>query len=216
MHTPNSTDHSVHDREQRRAHFFSHCGFLGLFGIAAVVITDLVAALVVDDYSIMSQSISSLAVGRHAWIQDLGLYCLSVGVIAVAAGLAWVRILGGKWIIGVMAVALIGADIAVIAYFHGYAGQQNRGANIHIIAVCALGVLFAASALLIGFSLQRAARNSGLISLGLGALWIIAAPFFFSVPSDWFGLYERGLGLILVCWIGAMAFYLRGPALNLR
>lgn len=199
---------SLYEHEHRRSRFLEVCGLAGVFGVAAAVITDLLGALVVDGYSMISQSISSLAVGRFAWIQDSGLYAMAIGTIALAVGLARWRLKDSKGLLGALALLLIGIDIFVIGYFNEYAGQQNRGADIHINAVYALGILFALATFLLGASLRWVNRSWAAASMLLGALWIVTVPFFFFVPSNWFGLYERGLGLILVCWIGAMGWLL--------
>ncbi|HEV7277417.1 MAG TPA: DUF998 domain-containing protein [Devosiaceae bacterium] len=203
--------------ERRQANFLSGCGLLGLVGVLAAVITDLLAAILVDGYSIISQSISALAVGHYAWIQDAGLYLLSLGTIAVAVGLARWRFLEGTGLLtAAFLLSLLGTDLVIIAYFNEYAGQENQGANVHINAVYALGILFAACTLLFAFSVRASAKNWASLSALLGGLWILLAPFFFYVPSSWFGLYERTLGLILVCWIGVAAWLLRRRAAALR
>ncbi|WIJ24966.1 DUF998 domain-containing protein [Devosia sp. RR2S18] len=216
MHLPDENPRPFNSRERRKANLFSTCAVLGFVGVFAAIITDLIAAAVVDGYSIIQQSISSLAAGSYAWIQDGGLYLLSIGTVALAVGLARWRYDEGRLLAGALSLVLIGIDIAVIAYFNEYAGQQNQGANIHINAVYALGILFTACAMLIGYSLRGVARNWAAFSAMMGALWILTAPFFFIVPSAWFGLYERGLALILVCWIGGMCWLLQRRAMDIR
>lgn len=61
------------------------CGLIGLVGCIGVVAADIAGILVYESYNWISQSISALAVGRYGWIQDLGLYLLSAGLIADAA-----------------------------------------------------------------------------------------------------------------------------------
>lgn len=64
--------------------------------------------------------------------------------------------------------------------------------------------------------MRASAKRWASLSTLLGALWILLAPLFLYVPSGWFGLYERTLGLILVCWIVVAAWLLRRRAAVLR
>ena len=44
---------------------------------------------------------------------------------------------------------------------------------------------------------RRASRST--------ALWVLAAPWFFVVPTEWDGAVERGLGLISFLFAGTLA-----------
>ena len=182
------------------------CGILALLGAGSAAFANLIAGWLVEDYSMVSQSISALAAGERSWMQDYGLYGLAVGIAALALGL-WVRRSPDRsGMIGIAALSLIALDIGVIAFFHGYAKKDVSGMHLHTYAVFALGLLFAVSSFLMGLSLRRSEQGYAVFSFVICVSWILSAPFFFSVPSNWFGLYERGVGLLLLAWVCAMGW----------
>jgi hypothetical protein len=48
-------------------------------------------------------------------------------------------------------------------------------------------------------------RNFSLIC---GGVWLITAPFFFFISTQWDGLYERISGSTLFVWVSGMAYLL--------
>src|SRR5699024_7207466 len=98
------------------------CGLLGLIGCISVVATDIAGILIYGGYNWISQTISALA---GEWIQDIGLYHLSVGLATGAAGLFMWRRGGMSWSIGCLLLGLLGADVFTIMLVKGYAGSWN-------------------------------------------------------------------------------------------
>lgn len=187
---------------------FRTCGMIGLIGCASVVAADVIAWMLVEGYSPISQTISDLAVGDGSWLIDLGLWLFGAAYIAAAVGLMRWRLAGLSWTLGTAAMVLLGIDVLVIAMVNQYAGTANRGADIHIGAVYALGVLFAFACLLVIPGLKKLPGSWYRFSLIVGVAWIIASPVFFAVPYAWEGAYERFLGLILVGWLASMSWLL--------
>jgi hypothetical protein len=210
MSISNIQESSPDVREGRfsRTSFLRFCGWAAILGVVSAALANLIASGIVEDYSMVSQSISALAAGERSWIQDLGLYILAVGIAALALGLGAWQSHHRSWMMGVAALSLIALDIVAIGFFHGYAKEDVSGTHLHTYAVYALGLLFAATASLAGISLRRSEKRVSVFSFVIWFLWILSAPFFFSVPSSWFGLYERGLGLLLLAWICVMGWLL--------
>jgi hypothetical protein len=186
------------------------CGIIAILAAITAASANLIASALVEDYSMVSQSISALAAGERSWIQDFGLYVLAVGIAALSLGLWFWGARHRSWMIGVGALSLIALDIVAIAYFHGYAKKDVSGTHLHTYAVYALGLLFTATTFLAALSLRHSRTGYAIFSLAVCVLWVLTTPFFFSVPSSWFGLYERGLGLLLLAWICAMGWLLCG------
>ena len=184
------------------------CGLIGLTGCASVVASDIIAWSLVENYSPISQTISDLAAGASSWLLDLGLYLFAAAWFAVAVGSwAW-RLAGLSWRIAAASAALLGLDILIIASFNQYAGQENLGANVHLKAVYALGVLFALACLLASLGLRKLSGSLGRSSLIVGIAWTILSPLFFFVPDAWNGAYERFLAVMLVTWLAALSWLL--------
>ena len=167
-----------------------------------MALADVVAwALLVENYSPISETISALAVGAGSWLLDLGLWTFAAGCVALGLGMLGLRLGGRAWALAAYAVMMLGPVVGVIALFNEYAGQKNAGANIHLNAVYALGILVTAAALLVVPSLRRLDTRLARRGFIFGIAWVILGPLFFIVPDGWNGGYERVLALMLLGWI---------------
>lgn len=176
-----------------------------MLGSFAVVAANIIGILLVEQHNPISETISKLAIGDYAWIQDLGLDLFAISLFAIAIGLFKWSVGGWRWQTGAFLLILLCFDILVIAEHNQYAGQDNSGANIHIHAVYVLGLLVALAALLLGFDLRRISRNWSRFSIGLSIVWTVLGPIFFVVPTSWNGAYERFVALIMVTWVVALS-----------
>lgn len=74
-----------------------------------------------------------------------------------------------SWGLAALAIMGAGVAVAVVSFVNECAGQQNAGADIHALMVCALYLLFAVAALAAAPGLGRlnagAARWSRLIGM---------------------------------------------------
>ena len=198
-------DENASGRSEANARLLLGCGIVGWLGWVSVLVADVVGILLVERHDPISETISRLAVGRYAWIQDLGLDLFALGVAACAIGLfAWRRG-GAVWKTGLVLLLLLAADLIVIAEYNQYAGQGNRDGTIHLCAVYALYGLFALSTLLLSFGLRRAGHAWHRFDLGVFVAWTVLAPLLFIVPTAWNGAYERFLGLFLLAWFAAVS-----------
>lgn len=176
-----------------------------MLGSFAVVAANIIGILLVEQHNPISETISKLAIGDYAWIQDIGLDLFAISLFAIAIGLFKWSVGGWRWQTGAFLLILLCFDIFVIAEHNQYAGQDNSGANIHIHAVYVLGLLVALASLLLGFDLRRISRNWSRFSIGLSIVWTVLGPIFFIVPTSWNGAYERFVALIMVTWVVALS-----------
>jgi hypothetical protein len=185
------------------------CGVIGLIGSFAAVIANFVGIIVVEEHNPISETISKLAIGEYAWIQDVGLDFYAAGVVACAVGLyAW-NLSKIRWKLGALCLVSLGVIVILIAEHNQYAGQpENNGQAIHRQLVYAFGILFALSTLLFAFGLRRVGQNWYRFSMGMTIGWVLLAPVFYYVPTAWDGAYERFLGLLVFSWTVGISWLL--------
>ncbi|NJL01033.1 MAG: DUF998 domain-containing protein [Spirulinaceae cyanobacterium SM2_1_0] len=184
-------------------------GLLGLLGCATVVITNIIGILVVDAHNPISDTISGLAIGKYAWIQDFGLDVFAVGLIACAIGLYVFRRGGIRWRVGVLLLGILGFDIFLIAEHNQYANRvDSDGAAIHLYCVYVLGILFALLTFLTASGLRKLGESWYRFGLWTSLIWTVAAPLFLITPTGWDGIYERGVALIMVTWVVGISWLL--------
>lgn len=185
------------------------CGIIGLFGCLAVITTNLIGTIVVERHSPISETISKLAIGKGAWIHDIGLDLFAIALIACAVGLSTWQLGKAKWKAGSLMLVLLSIDVFLISEHNKYAGREDvAGAAIHIYCVYALGILFTLAPLLLAFGLRKVNRKWFRFSLGTGVTWAILSPLFFFIPTDWDGLYECFLAMIMVTWVVVISWLL--------
>ncbi|MGB7414640.1 MAG: DUF998 domain-containing protein [Thermosynechococcaceae cyanobacterium] len=175
--------------EQRQSSKLSQiCGLIGLVGCFAVIAADIIGTIIVEKHNPISETISTLAIGKAAWIQDIGLDLFATGLIACAVGLYTWRLGKTKWKAGTVMLGLLGIDIVLIAEYNKYAGREDvAGAAIHIYCVYALGILFTLSPLLLSFGLRNISPRWFRLSLGTAIAWGFLSPLFFFAPTGWDG-----------------------------
>ncbi|WP_349368197.1 DUF998 domain-containing protein [Salinarimonas sp.] len=179
-------------------------GAVAAAGAAILIVTDLVGSALAPNYDPIADSISDLAAGRLSWIQDVGLVAFAIGLAALAIGLARTGE-GRLWTAGVVFLALVAADVAVIAVHDEYGDREPGGLVFHLELVYLLGGLFAATTLCLAPGLWRESRARGAFDGAIAGLWIVLAPIFFFVPTRLDGAYERGLALLVLAWTFGMA-----------
>lgn len=193
-------------------------GLIGIAGCIALVAGTIVAPFFVPDYNWISDTISDLSAGQSEIIMDVALYLFAAGVLATALGAAHAHLGAGFWSAGVVALALAGALVIMIGARNEYGDGDTEGIVVHIYFVYGLGLMFA----LIPFSMAHglAAGYAWARSMlyGLGTLWVLSAPPFFFMPTEYDGLYERALGLLSCGMILVLCtvFLQRGAAASAR
>lgn len=184
------------------------CGVVALLGCVLVTAANFIGILVVDAHNPISETISKLAIGEHAWIQDLGLDAFAIGLFSLALGLHLTLSGGWRWQAGLVLLILLGVDVLLIAEHNQYAGRPGRGAAIHIYCVYALYGLFSLITFLLAANLKKLGDRWRRFSLSISVSWLVLAPLFFVVPTRWDGAFERFLALFLLAWVGGLAWQL--------
>jgi hypothetical protein len=184
------------------------CGSLAILGCLWVAIADLSAGFIVNDYNPIRETISDLAAGQRSWILDIGLQVFAGGLAACAAGLYLWKLDGLRWKIACVLLGLVSLSIVVIARHNAYGDNVPTGIEFHVYLVYFLGIAFGVLMWLMGHGLQKVSNRWMLFSRGFALIWLVLGPLFFFVPDAWNGLYERGLGFLMLVWAGAMAYLL--------
>lgn len=185
-------------------------GIIGIVGCVIAIIADLVAGVIVNDYSPISETISDLAAGQRSWILDSGLQIFALGIIACAIGLYLWNLDKNRlrWTIASLLLFLIGVDIIIIARYNVYGDGVATGVEIHIYLVLFLGIAFALTTWLFASGFGRISQFWSRFSISIGITWLVLAPLFFIAPDAWDGAYERFLALIILAWLGSAIWLL--------
>ncbi|TRO66842.1 DUF998 domain-containing protein [Christiangramia sabulilitoris] len=190
----------------KKSAIFKICGILGILGCVGVVAGDVIGIAVHEKHDPVSNTISMLAIGKYGWIQDLGLDILALGFFALAAGLFTWKRKETKWIISLIILVLISADLVLIAEHNQYAGRP--GEKIHRILVYILAGLFFLLNMLISSGLQPIKSYLKKFSLWIGGIWLVMAPLLPLIPDNLDGAYERLVCSLIVIWLSVVSYHL--------
>lgn len=185
--------------------FVQTLAWLALAGCVVFAVSILVADFVVPDHDWIADTISDLGAGKYEYIVDIGIYCFSTSLIAVALLCAHVHLDGWRWSAGTLGFAALALIVFLIGARNEYGDADRDGAVIHIYLVYALGLLMVLIPLLMARGAGRINRFYARVLMVIAALWVVSAPVFFFLPTGIDGIYERYLGLLAFALIGAMA-----------
>lgn len=185
-------------------------GYCALAGCGLFILSVLIADFVVPDHDWIADTISDLGAGRYEFIVDIGLYAFSAALISVALLAAHAHMGGWRWSLGVVGFALFGLIVFLVGARNEYGDRDSEGVVIHSYLVYAIGLLMAAVPWLMAEGAGRARAGYGRVLVGISALWIVSAPWFFFLPDGIDGLYERGLGFIAMAAVVTLAWLMIG------
>ena len=180
-------------------------GWLGLAGCAAALLGNVVGVIANQRDGFVGETISEVAAGRWAWIQDFGLYAFALGVAALALALWRWRLGGWPWRSGAALLGLLAVVVVVIAAHDEYGDGDRGGIVIHIYLVYLIGLLFPASVGLTAGGLSHVQVGWRRFCTILVLAWTAAAPIFFLVPASWDGMWERLLAAMMLLWVGLVS-----------
>lgn len=194
-------------------------GFLRILAVVAIVgslsllMGNIWGSIVVPGHDWVKDTVSALAAGPHAIIQDFSLYGFAAALLALSLASAHIHSGETSWSTITLLLALLAGLITVIGARNEYGDGDSGGLVIHIYLVYVMGALFAGLFALMAVEGDRFAFPMQVISWICLALWAVGAPIFFILPTEWDGLWERGLGLITLVWSVSYALALwRGPS----
>jgi Protein of unknown function (DUF998) len=178
------------------------CGWLGIGGAIAAILSDIIGSVVVPNYDWMSDTISDLAAGRYSIIQDVGLYAFAGSLLACAIGTANFHSGQNSWTAGVLSLALMAAIVTVIGARNEYGDRDATTTwGVHLGLVYFLMSLFLATALLMAPGMTRVRAGYRMWSLICSALFVVTAMAYFFSPSAFVGLTERAVALVAIGWV---------------
>lgn len=181
-------------------------GALGIFGCFAVIAADLIGIALHEAHDTIADTISMLAIGKYGWIQDLGLDLLGIGFLALAIGLYLWKKSGAAWIIGLILLVLIAADLILIAEHNQYAGRP--GYKIHRKLVYILAIFFPSLLFTLSGALEKIKPFLKKFSRGIAIAWLLTAPLMPFIPNSLDGAYERLVSTLIVVWLGTVSYCL--------
>lgn len=187
---------------------FRGVGAAGLVGCAAAMLTTIAAVLAQEGAGFAANTISALAAGRQAWIQDLGLYAFGAAMIAVTVALGWYREdpkRGWHWRVGLSLLGACGGAILLVGAYGEYGDRDPGGLVIHIYVVFFTLLAFVSGILLTAPALRPHWRHWMAFSVTIAAILVAAVPVFFFVPTGWDGLFQRAAAMMMVIWLAAVS-----------
>ena len=188
---------------------------VGIVGPVIVIAGDLTASLTTPGYSLVRDSVSSLALTDVGWLQSICFLAMGVLLEVFVGGLFLNLRRGWGFYAGIVLLALCGFVLLLIATFHMDApgAPPTIDGTIHMIASYSLGLLFPVAVLLLAPSFKVTPNWRGifvytLVAGVLGFGLILGA--IFGDQTGWFGLYERIVILNALVWVEVVAIhYLR-------
>jgi len=197
----------------KRLNINSVPALVGIIGPIVVVVGDLAASLSTPDYSLVRDSVSSLALTGIGWLQSICFLAMGLLLEIFVAGLFFNIRRARGFHAGIILLALCGFVLMLIAAFHMDAPETELPTTagiIHTISSYGLGLLFPIAVLSLAPSLKSTPnwKNifvytliAGILAFGL----IVGA--FFTEQTGWFGLYERIIILNALVWVEVVAIH---------
>jgi MFS family permease len=185
---------------------------VGIVGPIVVIVGDLAASLTTPDYSLVRDSVSSLALTRIGWLQSICFLAMGLLLEIFAAGLFFNIRRARGFHAGIVLLALCGFVLMLIAAFHMDApgGLRTVDGTIHTIASYGLGLLFPVAILSLAPSFKSTPNWRGIfiytLIAGILAFALILGALFAEQPG-WFGLYERIIILNALIWVEVVAIH---------
>ena len=184
---------------------------VGIVGPIVVIVGDLAASLTTPDYSLVRDSVSSLALTGIGWLQSICFLAMGLLLEIFAAGLFFNIRRARGFHAGIVLLALCGFVLMLIATFHmDHPGATPIDGTIHTIASYGLGLLFPIAILTMAPSFKSTPNWKGIfvytLIAGVLAFALILGALFAEQPG-WFGLYERIIILNALVWVEVVAIH---------
>ena len=186
----------------------------GIIGPLFLTVGDLTAALADPNYSLVKNSISSLALTNIGWLQTIGFMVLGLMVEVFTTGLMF-SVKRVRWFhAGIGILVLCGFAILLIGAFHTdpVGTPRTIDGRIHGLAATGAFSVFPLAVLCILPSFKRDDNWKDLyrysaVTFYLGIVFLIITRIF-QEKSGWFGLAERMLVSNMIIWVEVMAIRL--------
>jgi len=195
----------------KRLNINSVPALVGIVGPIVVIVGDLAASLSIPGYSLVRDSVSSLALTGIGWLQSICFLAMGLLLEIFVAGLFFNIRRARGFYAGIVLLALCGFVLMLIAAFHmDHPNAPPIDGTIHTIASYGLGLLFPIAILSLAPSFKSTPnwKNIFIYTLIAGVLafgLIIGA--FFTEQTGWFGLYERIIIANALVWVEVVAVH---------
>jgi MFS family permease len=195
----------------KRLNINSVPAIVGIVGPIVVIIGDLAASLSTSGYSLVRDSVSSLALESIGWLQTICFLAMGLLLEIFVAGLFFNIRRARGFHAGIVFLTLCGFVLMLIAAFHmDHSGAPPIDGTIHTIASYGLGLLFPIAIFLLAPSFKSTPnwRNIFVYTLVAGVLafgLILGA--LLAEQRGWFGLYERIIILNALVWVEVVAIH---------
>ena len=192
---------------------------VGIVGPIIVAVGDLAASSSVPGYSLIHDSVSSLALTSIGWLQSICFLAMGLLLEIFVAGLFFNIRRGRGFHLGIGLLALCGFVLMLIAAFRMDAPGTNRTIEgiIHTIASYGLGLLFPIAILSLAPSLKSDPnwKNIFVYTLVAGVLALaLILGALLAEQRGWFGLYERIIIGNALIWVEVVAIHFLRPLLR--
>jgi len=195
----------------KRLNIDSVPALVGIVGPIVVIVGDIAASLSTPGYSLIRNSVSSLALERIGWLQSICFLAMGLLLEIFVAGLFFNIRRARGFHAGIVFLALCGFVLMLIATFHmDHSGAPPIDGTIHTIASYGLGLLFPIAILSLAPSLKSTPNWKGIfiytLIAGILALALILGALL-AEQRGWFGLYERIIILNALVWVEIVAIH---------
>jgi len=196
----------------KRLNIDSVPALVGIVGPVVVIVGDLAASLSTPGYSLVSDSVSSLALKPIGWLQSICFLAMGLLLEIFVAGLFFNIRRARGFHAGIGLLAFEGFVLMLIATFHmdDPGGLRTTDGIIHTIASYGLGLLFPVAIFSLAPSFKSTPnwKNIFIYTLiaGILALALIIGAFF-TEQTGWFGLYERIIIGNALIWVEVVAIH---------
>lgn len=198
----------------KRLNARSFLAVAGMAGPLVLIITEIVAASSAEEYNIISDSISSLALTPMGYVQTIGFLTIGLLVEVFTAGLLFsVRDARG-FHLSIVCLVLMGFGMLLIGAFRTdpVGAPDTVEGIIHSISATIVFWLFPAAALLISPAFRHDPRWQSLfrytvITAVLALVFVIIVAIL-EDSASWFGLSERVLVINMIAWVEITAIRL--------
>lgn len=191
---------------KNRNRLFRYAGIAVIAGCLFALFADILGILVYEDHNPVRQTISQLAHGKYAYIQDIGLLLFGLGILAAGTALYVWKPKSAKWQWGSILLIIMGVCVGVLAEFNDFAGEP--GTTIHIVLAVLIGILFAVCTFVLGMAFKKISKNWYAASIGIGTAFLLACSGFLFISKAYEGAYERGVALLVLLWFIIMGYHL--------
>jgi hypothetical protein len=186
---------------------------VGIVGPIVVIVGDLAASSSIPGYSLVRDSVSSLALTGIGWLQSICFLAMALLLEIFVAGLFFNIRRARAFHAGIGLLAFEGFVLMLIAAFHMDAPETELPTTagiIHTIASYGLGLLFPIAILSLAPSFKSTPnwKNIFVYTLIAGVLaLVLILGAFFTDQTGWFGLYERIIILNALVWVEVVAVH---------